>query len=152
MKAFREILRTIWRKLDRIKVFGCEPFYWLRTHTVDRYHLIDIGGMDGYKWGWIDRDHAMLLANMRLLCDYVEKEYDFINWKSDPRHRHAGTEIKLIYHWWKVVRPARHAEYLALSRRPSYSVRESINMASRLEEDDTSMLIRLMKVRGYLWS
>src|SRR5580692_4221700 len=47
--------------------------YWLRTHTINRYHMIDIRTPE-YDWGWIDRDYAILAANFNILKEFVEKE------------------------------------------------------------------------------
>jgi len=49
--------------------------YWLRTHTYNRYHIINIKSpQQGYKWGWLDRDHVLFLAMFRILSDFIEKE------------------------------------------------------------------------------
>lgn len=52
-------------------------WYWIRCHTYNKYHLIDIGQPetntnDDYKWGWIDEDHQLLLACFNILKKHVE--------------------------------------------------------------------------------
>lgn len=101
------------------KFRNSQPIYWLRTHTIDRYHIIDIRGMDGYKWGWIDRDHAMYLACFKLLCDFVEQEDPGIGLRTladygiiagSPEEDAIQSqlvserEIRAIYDWWKTTR------------------------------------------------
>jgi len=55
-------------------------FYWLRTHTIHRYHIINLKQPKdapieyAYDWGWIDRSEAIVLANFKLFCEFIEKE------------------------------------------------------------------------------
>jgi hypothetical protein len=115
-------LESVWRRL-----WGWTPLYWLRCHTFTRYHIIDIRGQDDYKWGWIDRSHAMYLACFTLLVDFVEKEDPTVglrteaNYRGDPdmidddewNQYHKPSidyqlanerEIRALYDWWKLTR------------------------------------------------
>lgn len=131
-----------------------EVYYWLRTHTVHRYHIIDIRGEDGYTWGWIDRDHAILLACFKLLRDFVENENPTVGlggieayaWEGMSAGELEGLaaqvarekEVRALYVWWTVERKkekeADHDEYDWQDKR------------------DDEMLLRLMAVRGSLWT
>jgi hypothetical protein len=57
-----------------------EVFYWIRTHTYNRYHIVnlkqpkDSPGDYEYHWGWLDRSRALIFANFAILCDFVENE------------------------------------------------------------------------------
>ena len=85
---------------------------------------------------WADKDIVMLHACFQLLTDYVEKEEKTIptDWEQSPEHRSAKTEIDLLYKWW-LSRP------------------KEINELDRNQfEMDSEMLIRLIKIRGYLWT
>lgn len=96
----------IWVPLKR-----WEPFYWLRTHTINRYHLVDCRSpQNGYNWGWCDISERILYASMNMLVDFVEKEkaFDFLNWDFDECHQQAAKEIKEIYYWWKSGRKQEH--------------------------------------------
>lgn len=89
--------------LWRITRFISNCFYWLRTHTYNRYHIINIKSPNnGYKWGWIDRDHAMFYGMFHLLCDFVEKE--MFPHSSTPSvagiklsHKHALEKAKIQF-------------------------------------------------------
>lgn len=106
-------------------------WYWFRSHTYNRYHIINISGQDGYKWGWIDRDHAMYLACFALLIDFVEKEDLTVGlrtmkeycsndmWNKEDRKVHMQNvrsqlkvekEIRFLYNWWKTERKKEHDE------------------------------------------
>jgi hypothetical protein len=151
-----------WRKL-----WSWRPLYWLRCHTFTRYHVIDISGQDGYRWGWIDRDHAMFLACFKLLVEYVELErpFDVIDWDSDPDHQHAAREIRELYDWWKAGRAEEHRrvdEFFDEHRRDDGSVMGGWDskengehwhrMYTALDTKDDEQLLRLMKIRRSLWT
>lgn len=121
-------------------------FYWIRTHTYNRYHIVDLRSPQNYyKWGWIDRDQAMVFACFNLLKDFVEKEmsqncyyHEDENMSYDRRAEEA--EILALYKWWTVGRRERldsKEDYLDNFDNP---------------DEDTIMLARLLKVRRYLWS
>jgi len=59
--------------------------------------------------GWCDKDHVMLHAMFQLLVDFVEREKpdQIMDWNSDPAHKQAWKEIRLLYRWWTHTRPAR---------------------------------------------
>ena len=98
-----EKLAHLWRKF-----WGWQPMYWLRCHTFTRYHIIDIRNdyAEPYKWGWIDRDRALLLANFKILVEFMEQEEPgkIIDWSTTPEHRHAWKEMNDLYLWWKIER------------------------------------------------
>jgi hypothetical protein len=119
MKIFTKIRR--WLENIRLARIG-RLFYYLRAHTYNRYHIIDISNLDpDYKWGWIDTDHKMFYAMFKLFQDFMETEYEhgFVDWDAnytaenfpdeasqawvaDARKRHQ--EMKDIYTWWKTDR------------------------------------------------
>lgn len=68
-KAYNELMRRLHRFL-----YGWTPLYWLRTHTINRYHLLDLRGQGDYTWGYLDPCHKMWLACFAILCDFVENE------------------------------------------------------------------------------
>lgn len=153
--------------------------YWLRCHTFTRYHIIDIRGQCDYKWGWIDRDWAIFLACFKCLVDYVEKEkpFDVIDWESDEGHSDTAKEIKDLYDWWKVGRAKEHTEVESLltgldlgfrfidipdsdmkqlEPRQDLTNNDKWNLwrkrTDELEAKDDEMLMRLIKIRRYLWT
>lgn len=161
-----------------------EALYWIRTHTYNRYHIIDIRDTRGdyYRWGWIDADNAILLANFKILTTFVEKEkpFDVINWDSDPEHQQAGATILELYNWWTRERLANY-KYLNNSKNwPAYDkylntrkveitdsailvfpkrteqeeleFNNMINYEASLKSKDKEMLHKLIDVMDYLWT
>lgn len=161
-------------------------FYWLRTHTYNKYHLVDCRyPRNGYSWGWIDRSELILFANMAILKDYVEKESHQIAWDSEdwPIGQVIYKEMMEILHWWEHDRKLEHDAYdelltkaygfedctvfepcednphlhrMVFTRRGDPEWEEDCRKCHEAEEaldkKDEEMLIRLIKIRGYLWS
>lgn len=178
-----------------------KALYWLRTHTYNRYHMLDMRSpVNGYKWGYNDRSELILFANMALLRDFIEKEKAFdchVDWSSAAEalevrgkenddgcgasrdaHAAAKKEMLAIYNWWTKGRAEEHkkVDELLEAAYPSPMVFEPIPgsgmlqlkndetpelriirdqcrvMEDALEDKDEEMLIRLIKVRGYMWT
>lgn len=81
---------------------------------------------------WIDRDQIMIHSCFQLLKDCVEKENvdTHCNYES---HKDFVDEVRFLYNWW-----------LGRSEMDYISTEQS--------EEDDEMLIRLMKIRGGLWT
>ena len=75
---------------------------------------------------WIDRDEIMLHACFQILKDCVEKEKvdEFCDFET---HKDFVTEVRFLYNWW--------------------NTREDSNYT-----EDDEMLLRLLKIRGFLWT
>lgn len=138
MKRLKAFFMPVWRRV----YFGIDQaWYWLRTHTVDRYHMLDLRCHE-YKWGWRDRDMLILYACFNLLQAYVEQEdpFGFIDWDDNLVAQHIGNEIRALYAWWTEERPMRN------QIQSSYEAYESFDI------EDDEMLLRLMKIRRHLWT
>lgn len=140
-----------------------DAWYFVRCHTYNRYHIINLSGQDDYRWGWLDRDRAMLLACFKLLVDFVEGEDpevgrrtvdDYCNHapEMDCAFQHAcveqqlegDAEIRALYDWWTVGRAQEHAAAEASGwTSPNPLV---------LDERDQEQLERLIVVRQRLWT
>lgn len=86
--------------------------------------------------GWTDKDIIMLHACFQLLTNAIEKQHLFsgeLNWDFDESSRKAKAELEELYQWW-------------IQRKNQENTLEQ----NRYEKD-TEMLIRLIKVRGYMW-
>ena len=135
-----------------------------------------------YEWGYKDLSELILFANMNILKAYVEIEADQIDWESDPAHATARGEMEIIYQWWMNGRREAHNAYDALLTKaygfkdctvfePTDDPKlqrlrftragdslweedcENCHKAEEvLEKKDEEMMIRLIKIRGYLWS
>ena len=146
-----------------------KPIYWLRCHLWDRYHIIDISGQDGYRWGWIDRDHAMYLACFKILTEFVEQEDPQVGLRSEADYRgdlsendwqqyyrssvlkqiEIEKEVRALYDWWKTGRALAHARAGDIRKR---NFDDWCAEMTRLDDQDEEMLLRLMKVRRSLWT
>jgi hypothetical protein len=150
MRTKKSLLHRAYRWLRR-----WQPFYWLRCHTYNRYHMVDCRNRF-YNWGWSDVDHLMLYANFELLRRFVEDEEGLESlayqgpsfreeaekWRGEKaallesaaERDHIYDEVRYLWHWWTEERP------------------HDVGPGDEEYEKDTEMLVRLMKVRGSLWT
>ncbi len=94
--------------------------------------------------GWNDRDFILLHACFQCLTDCVEQENlldGHISWSHDEQRQAVHRELTALYEWWKIRVIALKAEGGFLDA-----------IYSGEYEKDNEMLIRLIKVRGYLWT
>lgn len=163
------VFRKLWRRVRRFA-----PIYWLRTHIINRYHIIDIRGQGDYTWGWIDRDQAMFLACFKLLVDFCEGElvHARTSYLDDDAWADAHGELLFLYDWWKRGRAEEHAECMRLFEAVprtewkdlpnGYSEllpnRDPVAQAAwlkcehALDEKDEAMFQRLIKARHFMWT
>lgn len=149
--------------------------YYLRHRLVTKKHLIKTGLAKGCWW---DTDSRMFYGLMSLLTEYIETERPFetINWDSDEWHINAKAEMLAIKEWWdnyenrcKEIEAAldkwHDTKFGAIdgddwlekiNTKDTPEVKELFDHHSKLEEDleneTTEMMIRLVKIRGYLWT
>jgi hypothetical protein len=141
-------------------------WYWIRTHTYNRYHMLDIRNpRNGYSWGWLDRSEGLLFANFAMLVDFVEKERglgpvttpaDYGDYQDEYTKAHVDDAcardkgIMDLYWWWKLSRKMEHDAFEAMD----YSKCISLWCAEedRLYDKDTEQLTKLINLRGSLWT
>lgn len=91
---------------------------------------------------WCDKDVVMLHACFQLLTDCIEEEKlltGHTDWTSDDEYIKAKKEIEELYAWW--------------TERKKLDSEEKVNDLDRSQYFvDNEMLIRLIKVRQYLWT
>ena len=132
------------------------------------------------KKGWHDKDEILLHAAFQLLVDFMEQERpERIGWNANKIHRDAWREIKSLYKWWKIERPARKSpldnkrllkpalklkklpgsefsQLVQLDRKKYAAYYRAMKKDGRLEkqwhEEDQRNLHRLIEVRGFLWT
>lgn len=80
---------------------------------------------------WVDKDVIMLHACFQLLQDCVEKEKVCENCNYDT-HKSSVDETMFLYNWWMK--------------------RKELNEDIDNYEQDDEMLMRLFKIRGFLWT
>lgn len=142
-----------------------------RIHPKYRYHVVDSGLPPGYH----DPCSLVLHVPFNLLKSFYERQLTgHVDWQADEPHRQAFAEMKALYEWWTVTRPNRentleplpevsagggdffvvfdddyrdHPEVLEWQR-----VAKIHNDAEQhWDQEDQDMLIRLVKIRQYLW-
>lgn len=119
-----------------------QAVYWLRTHTYNRYHFLDLRN-PFYKWGWVDCDSQILYACFNILKSYVEEEdpFETIDWEWNEEKQEQAAEIKALYLWWTVERKQEHDQHC-----------HGMGNIDDLDEKDDLMLHRLINIRGCLWT
>lgn len=150
-------------RLDNLK-------WWFLHRTVDKYHVVDTGLEPGY----YDVPERMLHACFQLLVDYVEKEQpnEITEWDSVTEHSDYAKEIKELYEWWKNRNDLAkewdklHSEFPAINvfnrkdkcidkeMLAEYEKRVDIILKMENEERkrENTNLIRLIKIKDYLWT
>lgn len=159
--------KRVWWWLQRtIK----DLWYWLKCHTLPRYmfHKLDLR-CTVYSYGWRDFDSRLLYATMNLLKDFVESEdgldslqYQVEMWRTQLENvesdatdetrkslqetyeqaAHHFTVVHKAYCWWKTLDKNL---YFKLSHGYDEESQEYIN-------EIETMLIDIIKIRGYLWT
>ncbi len=91
---------------------------------------------------YCDKDIILLHACFQLLTDFVEGEEAFTNhvdWEFNEAYKKAKDELEQLYHWW--------------ATRKTLDDLNGINDFEKSQyEEDNEMLIRLVKVRQFLWT
>jgi hypothetical protein len=152
---------------------------WLdfRGLYIAKYHLIDCRDPhNGYNGGWFDRSDIILYANFRILVEFMEKEaFDcYVNWEHEDMID-RWKELNELYNWWKKGRmeeqnacstlfdeagcsfdfkPIPNSEYFELNSitKDQSKYDEWKKEHERLANKEDEMLLRLIKVRHYMWT
>ena len=163
-----DFFRAVYRKVTN--PFS-KAYYWLRTHTVHRYHMLNLKcptyGFH-YEWGWFDRSELLFIAPFQILKSFVEDElpHAYVDWESDEPHSSARKEMQDLYDWWMTGRNKERDDMNAaldegtdkslpekgLSRYRGPAWDAYIKESDRLETKDDEMLLRLIAVRKFLWT
>jgi hypothetical protein len=151
-----------------------DPIYYLKCHLFPKhkYHLIDIREPNGYRFGWIDADHKMILALFTILNDFVKNEMSQKYCPSeeevhtDPhllKQRNAYLEIKVIHYWWNIERLRQekaHDDLLSAWSGAKHSQATTVHQLwddlQKIQEANEAkteeMIERLLKIRHHLWT
>lgn len=145
-------------------------WYWIKCRFWKRYNRVEIRTLSPE---WCDADARLLHAAFEILRGVIEDEEIFeMNSPEgdldDPDSwAFALQEMRDLWHWWTVERPAREAEY---ERRLDrwYRLRfeqdaseEVVDLASKMlrkmddeirSAEDDEMLHRLINIRTALWT
>lgn len=158
--------RTVVRPLHDLK--------WAILHRLHPKHQYNVLKPRSLKPGYYDSDTRILHACMDELSEFVEwnERNDWIDWAGDDKHKIAWIEMKAIYKWWNKDRAKMeekadlairkwHDAYTEeggfdrtknLSKRANRLSDEHQRLEDLIVATDEDMLIRLMKIRRFLWT
>jgi hypothetical protein len=148
-----------------------------KFHLLDLRQPIDNKyNIDRYRYGWIDIPHKMLFAMFNLLKEYIDSDpydissdlsMDIINADSAYKEQYEKLkEAKDLLYWWEVTRKNDYA--LLDDMRTTWSIMHKNKEArqngsadklldairdyeSSLEKTAEEMLIRLVKIRSFMF-
>ena len=148
--------------------------YHLRQRFINKLYLIDTK-LDRGKY--YDTDSRMLYGMMSLLCQYIEieKPMESINWTDDDHHFNAYFNMMDCYIWWKNYenrtkeidraldtwyassKQDKNGDWLANLNKPQSVQSEKLfkhlhDLENQLEKEEEEMLVRLVRIRKYLWT
>ena len=91
--------------------------------------------------GWCDNDSMMLHACFKLLKKFIENEKPFkgSEWEFNAEHRLVKTEMQALYKWWKKRKKLKDSSQMMNNRLHPQNI------------EDNEMLLRLVKIRLFLW-
>lgn len=161
---FRE---TIPDFFDSLRRRFSNTYWWFAHRVTHRYHIVKLsnpGGGVEYNVGWTDTSTRLLMFCGLTIVNFVEKEEPFghIDTREEPWTSYAK-EWQALYDWWKVERPAsvkaldeeltRWAALRKANGGPLEPRADNYTKLERaLEERDTEMMIRLIKIRETMWT
>ena len=136
---------------------------YIRHRWVDKTHCLTSNLERGQ---WHEFDERILHCLFDELVRFVEDEVGMkgLEWQSkltgkdwdldedDSRYNQPAPqalnarEIIELYRWWKEIRPNRKNPW------DEEKPLESVRMENEQEDEDTEMLVRLVKIRGALWT
>lgn len=149
LNACRFEIKWLWKRL----CWQTGELYWkIRHRTVNRFHVVDTG----LKPDYYDKDIILLHACFNLLVDFVEVECAAVQGATKLPNPEEGVkrlqekakflwwqgksaqEALCLYYWWKNIRPMRNED--------------DFTMEDVYYRKDTEMLVRLVKLRGFMWT
>ena len=167
---------TFLKKLQDIVYFPIDIYYtveiYIRNRYISKKHYLHTGLKPGE---YYDLDYRILHALFNELVCFVEKElshlnrsnsykfengrsieaaYDYFKWANNLKHEGELTEqakasrkIQKLYEWWKYERPNRTELF---SNKTNDKFKYDLDL--EYENEDTEMLIELIKIRSHLWT
>lgn len=132
-----------------------ENMYYAIKDRIFPHNVIKIKTLNCH---WHDRDYLLIHSMFQVLNDYVDKEKPFetIFWDHDEGHINAAKEIKALLHWWNYLRPCRKEHYMMVPIQYSDILNRACGEHSKAEKiwekEDEEMMIRLIKIRRFLWT
>lgn len=157
--------RFVWRVQHAL----VEAYYWIKHRTWHPWNVVKIRTLGP---DYNDPDETLLHAAFAVLSRYAEtSDWRGISWESGEfQTKRVNDEIQALYDWWTKVRPNRESTAPPIDRSmddlkvgtPEYDVHYEnvyrpwmdayMAWEDRCTQEDEDMLIRLAKIRSYLWT
>ena len=104
-------------------------------------HHANVFKIESLTDGWRDNDAIMLHACFQLLKHFIEDEKPFkiLSWDQDEEHRFARRELETLYNWWEQRKQMEEDIQMLNNRFHPQNI------------EDTEMLIRLVRLRSFMW-
>lgn len=135
--------------------------YWVVSHTIRKYHLLDIRNKENdYSYGWIDADLQLLYSVMAIMENFIieqdtpkrliwlkeelqkDPECKEFNWNESIKF---CEELLAIQKWWRIDRP----KDIELSLEgPPYD----FGYDERIRNKDDEMMKKIIDIRGRMWT
>jgi len=159
-----------WWVRDTIYHFKCKYIVQYHHIKIDVDRFMSYSKIPRRNYHWIDSDNQILYGMFQILVDFIEKESDTIDWAADPKHQRVFDELTKLYKWWTEDRPNRDDSYPGSEdfgiedifgdnarKQPGYKAwRDACDEREKRDREydleDTEMLIRLITIRGYMWT
>ena len=139
---------TIW---DKITIWWnrhvSERIYRWKCHLYKKYNRVRIRSLPPT---WNDRDAVLVHSMFQVLSDFMEQEKpgERVDWDWCETHAHAWKEMQELHRWWHNVY-LKFDPYQDLDEEDYEAINKSEEeMEKQLEEN----CIRLIKIRGHLWT
>lgn len=156
-----------------------DKIYWGFKYRFIKKHQYNIIRPTTLKPGYHNEYDLILHSVFHILTEFIEynKKEDLINWESDKPHSNFWKEANELYNWWINVHPYRYdkleIEYpdpdgpsgsncswiLSNKYNDTSEYKEWIKIANirrikenEFKQEDETNLIRLMKIRMFLWT
>ena len=169
------VYSNIWSYIRRLFV---DKIYWGLKYRFQRKHQYNIIRPATLEPGYYDPLDVMIHSNFHILKEFIDYEVSdgHVDWQATPQHQAFWAEANEILDWWNNIRPMR-AEQLSIDypypkgpegspsswlfKKRYYETEEYkawTDIAAirrehevQFERDDEEYLIRLMKIRLFLW-
>lgn len=153
---------------------------WIDQRFINRFHILKLSY--GYGWRDTDTRLLYAMFDLLTEFVEKEKPFEHVDWSHTLQTKAAAEEFMALYKWWKEERPKRHDplyDMKAPEREPFKEIIEdgrkfymigeyigdpekiktylaALDGSAKLEEEwyeeDTNMMIRLAKIRSFLWT
>lgn len=154
--GFVEFLETCFKDMPY------NTYCWI-TNSWTNQHVLKSKSL--YRGNWYEYDNKMLYCCFDELIDFVEIEcasiMNGVGWMAGYEYlkREEDYETMALYKWWKHDRPARVNPcdmYLndesITPEQESVKTDDYINLLQAQEDEDTEMLVRLVRHRHKIWT